>query len=101
MQYENGPAAPVRYDTFTQYRREVAASSVSFRPLIERSCGPLSLYHPPLSSQSSLLRPIPSSVRHPIPIQKVDSTLVTPPCLRVSTSGGDHLPSCASLVCPP
>ncbi|GBP85512.1 hypothetical protein EVAR_45054_1 [Eumeta japonica] len=40
LQHKNGPARPVRYYTFTEYRYEVTAFAVTFHPLSESPGSP-------------------------------------------------------------
>ncbi|GBP33779.1 hypothetical protein EVAR_25380_1 [Eumeta japonica] len=73
--------------SLTEYRREVAASSIAFRPTSESSSGLLR----PLSPPSPFSHSNSPFIRYSILIGKTGNALVTRPGLQVSTGGGDHL----------
>ncbi|GBP78679.1 hypothetical protein EVAR_45568_1 [Eumeta japonica] len=78
--YENGPAWLVGYHTITEYRRKVAASTVTCHPVRESSICSFPLYQPILSS-----------IRYIIPTRQADYVLMTRLGSRVSMGNGDHL----------
>ncbi|GBP00281.1 hypothetical protein EVAR_883_1 [Eumeta japonica] len=62
LQHNDGPAGPVKCHALTEYRREVAAFAVVFRPVAENSGGPF---------------PSSPAIRYPNPSQGTGNTLVS------------------------
>ncbi|GBP27108.1 hypothetical protein EVAR_16779_1 [Eumeta japonica] len=67
--------------------QEVAASAIAFRLVSESSGGPLSLSSP--TPQSFFYQPDTICIKHPISLQKVTNTWLTPLGLPVSMDGVD------------
>ncbi|GBP29327.1 hypothetical protein EVAR_22698_1 [Eumeta japonica] len=76
QQQQNESAGPMRNHIVTEYRRELAASAVAFRP-VNKGFGCLLLL----------------SIKFPIPSQKIGNVLVNLLILQVSMGSRDHLPS--------
>ncbi|GBP38377.1 hypothetical protein EVAR_36330_1 [Eumeta japonica] len=86
LHHENGPTRAIKYQTLTEYRREVPAFAVVHSTFITP------LDPPPVYS---------APPRYPIAIQEVRNALVTPLRLRMSMGDGDHMLFGGSHVCLP
>ncbi|GBP84338.1 hypothetical protein EVAR_61555_1 [Eumeta japonica] len=77
LQHKNRPGRPVKYNTLTDYEREIAAS------MSESSGGLLSFHHTTFFSSD----PPPQCA---IPFHEAGNAQITPPGLRVSMGQGLH-----------